>query len=1111
MDSLDRLKDLLRELFQLDMADLDFGLYRLFRLKRGEVEAFLNEQLPKEVDRAFEAITDSDREALKKLVEECAKQARASVADDAILPSGEPNPKYTETKAVREYVEACGRLAAVDASEAQRADVFNLLYAFFSRYYDDGDFIPRRFFGARPGYAVPYNGEEVLLHWANKDQYYVKSGEAFRDYAFTVSTLHGEYRVHFKLVEATAPKDNMKGDTRFFFPLPDAAAFDPSSRTFTLPFEYRLPAEVEAASYGRNSKGQAAILDRAEREILEAVPDELLRAALAAPSPTGRESQSEPSPTLLRRRLTHFTKKNTSDYFVHKNLGGFLRQELEFFIRDQVVHELDLEGDFQAKRRVLRVFRKLADIIITFLAQIEDAQKRLFEKKKLVLQTDYLIPIRHVPRTVWPEVLANKPQLDEWKALLAFEPESGLFSAEGKITEDVLELYPTLVVDTRHFSQGFVARVLESADDLDQQTDGVLIHADNAHALALIQECYRDQVKCVYIDPPYNRNGDDFPYKDRYRHSSWMAMMHNRLAMARSCLQPSGILFSSIDHNECTHLNILLDGIFGRENRVEELVWAQNTTHSQSPLYSTNHEYVEVYARDLAAVQAVPQMLREPKPGFREVMDLVGRLNSGYPPIAEIEQALANLYEEHKREFEAELRRAGLGLDEETRKTDPWRGLYNYCHAEYRDAEGRYVPEAEARERRARIWVWQEADASAPAQKQAESTRDPADPNYRFYRPPHPRTGKPCPHPKSGWRWPYEWPDESRDSFVKYVEANRVVWGEDETKVPRFKRFLHEVETNVAKSFFHDYTDGEKELAALFGQTALFPTPKPTTLVARFVTQSCDQGDTVLDFFAGSGTTGHAVINLNREDGGRRKFILVEMADYFDTVLVPRIKKVMFAPEWKDGKPKRLPTAEEAERTPRLVKILRLESYEDALHNTFSDQAVLRLAEREQAYRQAVGDEEYRIRYLVKLPLEASDSMLNLAKLEHPFDYTLEILTDHGPRIETVDLVETFNWLYGLRVHRLLTWVNPADTAGKEDGGRTYRAVVATDREGKKRILVVWRDMAGLDPAIERPFLEAKAREFGPFEEQWINGDSAAKGFSSLDGLFKRLMEEGVR
>jgi adenine-specific DNA-methyltransferase len=119
-ESLNRLKDLFGELFQLDTADLDFGLYRIFRLKRKEIERFLDEQLPAEVGRAFEAVSGEERETFRKEVEQLVKHAQESVADDAILPSGEPNPKYINTKAVKEYTEARKRLAAVEVSEAQR-------------------------------------------------------------------------------------------------------------------------------------------------------------------------------------------------------------------------------------------------------------------------------------------------------------------------------------------------------------------------------------------------------------------------------------------------------------------------------------------------------------------------------------------------------------------------------------------------------------------------------------------------------------------------------------------------------------------------------------------------------------------------------------------------------------------------------------------------------------------------------------------------------------------------------------------------------------------------------------------------------------------------------
>ncbi|MGH7381115.1 MAG: site-specific DNA-methyltransferase [Candidatus Methylomirabilales bacterium] len=1044
IDSETRLKCLLRELFQLDVADLDFGLYRLFHLKRAEVEAFLDKQLPAEVDWAFKAAAGAEREGLQKRLEELAERARATVADDAILPSGEPNLVHASAKAVKEYAEARKRLQAVEATEAQRAEVFNLLYAFFSRYYDAGDFIPRRAYGARTSYAVPYNGEEVLFHWANKDQHYVKTGEAFRDYAFTVSAVSGLYRARFRLVEATVPKDNTKGDTRFFFPLPKEATFDEAMRTFTVPFHYRLPTEAEVAKYGKNAKGQEAILDEAAPKILGVVPDKFLQAALASPSQTGRETEGEEPPTLLRRRLSHFTKKNTTDYFVHKNLGGFLRQELEFFVRDQVAHEADLEGDFDAKRRTIRVFRKLAETVIRFLAQIEDAQKRLFAKKKFVLRTDYLVPIQHVPQALWPEVLANKAQLAEWKDLFALEPKSDLFNFKGQVNERVLEQHATLVVSTGHFSDDFLARLLASYENIDEATDGILIHSENYQALRLLTERFRQQIKCAYIDPPYNTGNDGFIYKDRYRHSTWASMLQGRLKELRALLDSDGVLFSSIDDNEVAALLRLAEGVFGEKSFAALIIALTNPRGRTLDQYiAKTHEYIATFVA---------------QPASSAIAEL---------PKDEYQQAEYRHEDEKGRYRLLELRNRNPVFNRVNRPN-----LYFPLFVNPKTGE---VSRSRSRSH---------TEEALPRNSKGEDG---------------------C------WTWGTRKVDENLALLVG-KQTSGGVW-----RVFR-KDYLgsgEELATTMAKSVWTDkeinHENGKESLRSLFGKH-VYSFPKSVRLVQKCVEIGGAEGKVVLDFFAGSGTTGHAVIDLNRRDGSARKFILVECAAEFGSVVVPRIQKVMFSPEWKDGKPARLPTKEEAERTPRLVKVLRLESYEDALHNSFSDKAVERLAEREKAYREAVGDEEYRIRYLVKLPLEASDSMLNLAKLEHPFDYTLEVLTDHGPKTETVDLVETFNWLHGLRVHRLLTWVNEKDKGGgKEKTGRAYRAVVAGDREGKKRVLVVWRDMTDLDPQVERPFLEAKAAELGPFEEQWINGDTAAKGFASLDGPFKRLMEEGER
>jgi len=316
-----------------------------------------------------------------------------------------------------------------------------------------------------------------------------------------------------------------------------------------------------------------------------------------------------------------------------------------------------------------------------------------------------------------------------------------------------------------------------------------------------------------------------------------------------------------------------------------------------------------------------------------------------------------------------------------------------------------------------------------------------------------------------------------------------------------------------------------------------FLTEKNVDFIKRAVNMVATNNHCIFDFFAGSGTTGHAVIKLNREDGGRRKFILVEMdTAIFERVLKPRIQKVMYAPEWKDGKPKRLPTKEEVERTPRLVKVLRLEGYEDALHNLATDETLKREALKASAHKERLGEDAYRLSYLVRLPLEASATMLNLAAMEHPFRYTLEVLMEDGPRVETVDLVETFNFLHGLHVERLETWAPPpvpsplqgegiggfaairgwrsrrliAPGRGGGQGSRTYRVVKGRNRDGQ-RVLVLWRDMEDLDPVVERHFLEAKLKAEAPFDEMLINGDTATPGIRSLDGLFKRLLEEGGR
>ena len=254
----------------------------------------------------------------------------------------------------------------------------------------------------------------------------------------------------------------------------------------------------------------------------------------------------------------------------------------------------------------------------------------------------------------------------------------------------------------------------------------------------------------------------------------------------------------------------------------------------------------------------------------------------------------------------------------------------------------------------------------------------------------------------------------------------------------------------------------------------------------------------VLDFFAGSGTTGHAVINLNREDGGRRKFILVEMAQYFDTVLLPRIKKVTFTPEWKDGKPKRMATQEEAERSPRIVKVIRLESYEDALNNlTFDEESGQRALE--------LFKDEYLLSYMLRWETRHSETLLNVEKLQSPFSYKLHLHRDGETRERTVDLPETFNYLLGLDVQTRRVLSSPSGRGGGGEG--RYLVYRGTLRNGRT-VVVLWRDTSGWkqeDYESDCKFVEAQKLTEGA-DQIYTNGDSFIPGARSLDPIFKERM-----
>jgi adenine-specific DNA-methyltransferase len=287
-------------------------------------------------------------------------------------------------------------------------------------------------------------------------------------------------------------------------------------------------------------------------------------------------------------------------------------------------------------------------------------------------------------------------------------------------------------------------------------------------------------------------------------------------------------------------------------------------------------------------------------------------------------------------------------------------------------------------------------------------------------------------------------------------------------------------------------------MTALFGEKNLISNPKPVELIRGVVQVAGRVVDLVADFFAGSGTTAHAVINLNREDGGKRKYILVEMGEYFDTVLVPRIKKVVYSKDWKDGKPV------SREGISHMFKYIRLESYEDTLNNlelkrTEQQNKVLSPDDPQKYSERKSFREDYILHYMLDVESRESPSLLNLDRFEDPFSYELNIATgtvgESKPTV--VDLVETFNYLIGLRV-KTIRYI---------DG---VCVVTGTNPQGE-RVLILWRntkvmDNDKLDEWFKTQGYDTKGQEFDLI---YVNGDNNLGNLKRLAPTWKvRLIEE---
>ncbi|HHF0432262.1 site-specific DNA-methyltransferase [Haemophilus influenzae] len=378
-----------------------------------------------------------------------------------------------------------------------------------------------------------------------------------------------------------------------------------------------------------------------------------------------------------------------------------------------------------------------------------------------------------------------------------------------------------------------------------QNSENILIQGDNLEVLKHLKHAYKNQIKMIYIDPPYNTGSDGFVYQDDRKftpqqlvelgmdleeaervleftanksnsHSAWLTFIYPRLYIARELLREDGVIFISIDDNEQAQLKLLCDEVFGEENFVAECIHKNNSSKNQAKFIGVSTEYLYVYAKSVESLTATQANWRIRKEGTKDIALKFKQLKSMGLSIEEIDNEIKEMYKRPK-----------------------------YAH----------------------LSRWNKVDEKGVF-KDADLSRQGGRKDYTII---NPNTGKPCVIPERGW-------DKSYDDLLALQKAN-LIWYGDENTPPSVKSYISEDDYSVADNFWYfDSSSGTKLIKQFFGEL-VFENPKPLNMIQRAIELGADENAVILDFFAGSGTTAHAVMQLNAEDKGNRKFICVQLPE----------------------------------------------------------------------------------------------------------------------------------------------------------------------------------------------------------------------------------------
>jgi len=758
-----------------------------------------------------------------------------------------------------------------------RDELFDKLYSFFSRYFTESGSI---YFNQTPFhnniYEKVYTDEkDVILFWKTQMLYYVKTDRIFRSLEINADG----FKFYFDVSKLEHKKANEKR---------------------SLAFELNKVREDETIVFDvfYSEKGKKTKQD----EILKAIK----RKGIAI-----TEEQ-------LERAFRVFEKQSEVDFFINKNAKAFLQEQFKLWS-----YQYFWEGakEWSADRvNQLQILKDIAFKIIDFISQFEDELVKIWNKPKFVKNSNYVITLdRIADKKLVEKIKKHKnfsEQVKEWEEL------------------GIDKNNPKAPIDTKYFKD-LEVEVLGQFEDLDKSLDGWLIKSENYQGLNTILPKYKEKVQTIYIDPPFNTNSSPIIYVNRYKDSSWLAMMENRLSLSKYFLKENGINVSAIDDVELRYLTTLLDDIFEKDNYITTIASEANPQGRVANKVSQTSEYHIIHAKDLGAIgKLFVKKLESRKPSSLKRTGTNSRReerpNRYYPILLKGGKIFMIAPEEYKKIYDSKTKT----FDDDF--IDSLKEKYTKAGYEF------ILPMGENGEK----LVWQRTFERVSAEKDTYIVK-----NGNIFTP----------------------------AFD--IEIPKTLWKHPLYSNPEY---------------------GSEYLTNMLGSSE-FETPKSYHTIMQFLTMAGGDG-VYLDYFGGSGTTAQAVLELNKldEEDGRRKYLVVEMGDYFYSVLLPRLKKLCISSKWKNAKPL------DSNGVSQFFKYYELEQYEEALANCKYGDSDLFNSPSKTPYQEYVFLKDEKMIKALEIDYEREKVKVDLDKLYPNIDIaeTLSNLTGKWIKKIAVDEVE---------------------------------------------------------------------------------------------------------